>query len=554
MLTTLRIRNLALVVDLTVEFEAGLNVLSGETGAGKSVILGALNLVLGQRADRSLLRSGAEACTVEAVFDVPGLRDLLDPFLIEHGLEPGESGQLLLKRIFTSAGANRQFVNGSPTTLDRLAALGDWLVDLHGPHEHQSLLQPSRQLAILDAFGGLEDRAKAFGELVRRRESVESARQALVVDERTYAQQLDLLRFQVQEIESARLEPGDEADLEAEHRRAGNAVRLRELADRAGQALGEGEESALVALGTLGRTLQELARLDPAASSLGDLHAQSLETLRELQTALSRYGDRIEVDPARLVALEERLNLIQNLRRKYGATVAAVVAYGEEARQRLDALEGRDGEVSRLEADAARLDAELAAAGAALTAARRKVIPRLAQAVRRELSDLGFARSHFDVALHALGSPAATGVDACEFLFAPNPGEPAHPLRGIASSGELARVMLALKTVLADQDAVPVLVFDEVDANVGGETARAVGDKMRRIARRHQVLCITHLAPVAAAGGVHFVVSKEVRDGRTESRVTRLAGDSRVEELARMLGGVSVASRRHAEELLAGRS
>ncbi|MBN8248406.1 MAG: AAA family ATPase, partial [Verrucomicrobia bacterium] len=276
MLTTLRIRNLALVVDLTVEFEAGLNVLSGETGAGKSVILGALNLVLGQRADRTLLRAGAEACTVEAVFDVPGLRDTLEPFLSENGLEPAESGQLLLKRTFTSGGANRQFINGSPTTLDRLATLGDWLVDLHGPHEHQSLLQPARQLAILDAFGGLEERVEAFGDLVRRRAAVETARQALVVDERTYAQQLDLLRFQVQEIESARLEVTDEADLEAEYRRAGNAARLRELADRAGQALGDGEESALVTLGALGRTLQELSRLDPGASALGDLHAQSL--------------------------------------------------------------------------------------------------------------------------------------------------------------------------------------------------------------------------------------------------------------------------------------
>jgi len=554
MLSTLRIRNLALVADLTLEFEAGLNVLTGETGAGKSVILGALNLVLGQRADRTLLRSGADACTVEAVFEVPGLHGTLEGFLSENGLEPGESGQLLLKRTFTAAGANRQFVNGSPTTLDRLAALGDWLVDLHGPHEHQSLLRPARQLAILDAFGGLTERVVAFGDVVRRRAAIEAERQALVVDERTFAQQLDLLRFQVQEIESARLGAADESELEAEHRRAGNAARLRELTDRAVEILGEGDESALVALGALGRTLQDLGRLDPEASALADLHAQALETLRELQGSLSRYADRIELDPGRLQQLEERLNLVQTLRRKYGATVAAVQAFGEDARRRLAALEGRDGEVARLDGEAARLDAELSATGGALTAARRKVIPRLAQAVRRELSDLGFARSHFDVALHPLDAPAAAGADTCEFLFAPNPGEPAHPLRAIASSGELARVMLALKTVLADEDAVPVLVFDEVDANVGGETARAVGDKMRRIAGRHQVLCITHLAPVAAAGGVHFVVSKEVRDGRTESRVTRLDGDARVEELARMLGGVSAAARRHAEELLAVRS
>ncbi|MCW5556714.1 MAG: hypothetical protein KIT22_02550 [Verrucomicrobiae bacterium] len=308
-----------------------------------------------------------------------------------------------------------------------------------------------------------------------------------------------------------------------------------------------------MALGALGRSLQELVRMDPAASALGDWHAQALENLRELQTALSRYSDRVEVNPERLQQLEERLDLIQNLRRKYGATIPAILAFGAEARERLTALEGRDGEVARLEAEAARLDQEMAVAGQALTAARQKVIPKLTQAVRRELSDLGFARSHFDVALHPLSQPTSTGADACEFLFAPNPGEPAHPLRAIASSGELARVMLALKTVLADEDAVPVLVFDEVDANVGGETARAVGEKMRRIARRHQVLCITHLAPVAAAGAVHFLVSKEVRDGRTESRVARLDQSARVEELARMLGGVSAAARRHAAELLGER-
>lgn len=552
MLTTLRIRNLALVADLTVEFGRGLNVLSGETGAGKSVILGALNLVLGQRADRSLLRSGTDACTVEAVFEVAGLRAPLEAFLADHGLESGADGQLILKRTFTASGTNRQFVNGSPTMLDRLATLGDWLVDLHGPHDHQSLLQPARQLAILDAFGGLAERVGEHGRRFRERTDVEAARRALVVDERTYAQQVDLLRFQVGEIDAARLQPAEETELESEHRRAVNAARLRDLTSAALGALDGEETSAFAALGVAGRSLQDLARIDPGASSLAELHGQSMELLRELQTELSRYADRTEVDPARLQQLEERLNLIQSLRRKYGPTLPEILAFGDEARRRLEALEGRDAEVARLDAEAARLDAELKSSGAALTAARRKVIPRLAKSVARELATLGFAQSRFDVELKPLSATGASGDDACEFQFAPNPGEPAHPLRAIASSGELARVMLALKTVLADEDDVPVLVFDEVDANVGGETARAVGDKMRRIAQRHQVLCITHLAPVAAAGDVHFVVSKDVRDGRTESQVTRLDPADRIEELARMLGGATAAARRHAEELLRG--
>ncbi|MBL9172018.1 MAG: DNA repair protein RecN [Verrucomicrobiales bacterium] len=552
MLTTLRIRNLALVADLTVEFGRGLNVLSGETGAGKSVILGALNLVLGQRADRSLLRSGTDACTVEAVFEVTGLRAPLEAFLVGNGLEAVSEGQLILKRTFTASGTNRQFVNGSPTTLDRLATLGDWLVDLHGPHDHQSLLQPARQLAILDAFGGLAGRVEEHGRRFRERADVEAARRELVVDERTYAQQVDLLRFQVAEIDAARLQPAEETELESEHRRAVNAARLRDLASAALGALDGEEASAFSALGVVGRSLQDLARIDPGATPLAELHGQSLELLRELQSELSRYADRTEVDPGRLQQLEERLNLLQSLRRKYGPTLPEILAFGEDARRRLQALEGRDAEVARLEAEAARLDAELTVSGAALSAARRKVIPRLAKSVARELATLGFAQSRFDVDLKPLASTSAAGEDACEFQFAPNPGEPAHPLRAIASSGELARVMLALKTVLADEDDVPVLVFDEVDANVGGETARAVGEKMRRIAQRHQVLCITHLAPVAAAGEVHFVVSKDVRDGRTESQVTRLDPAHRIEELARMLGGATAAARRHAEELLRG--
>lgn len=552
MLTTLRIRNLALVADLTVEFGRGLNVLSGETGAGKSVILGALNLVLGQRADRSLLRSGTDACTVEAVFEVAGIRAPLEAFLADNGLESGADGQLILKRTFTASGTNRQFINGSPTMLDRLATLGDWLVDLHGPHDHQSLLQPARQLAILDAFGGLAERVGEHGRLFRERAEVEAARRALVVDERTYAQQVDLLRFQVGEIEAARLQPAEETELESEHRRSVNAARIQDLSAAALGALDGEESSAFAALGVAGRSLQELARIDPGAGPMADLHGQALEQLRELQAELSRYADRSEVDPARLKQLEERLNLIQTLRRKYGATIPEILAFGDEARRRLEGLEGRDAEVARLDAEAARLDAELKTSGAALTAARRKVIPRLAKSVARELATLGFAQSRFDVELKPLGATTTSGDDACEFQFAPNPGEPAHPLRAIASSGELARVMLALKTVLADEDDVPVLVFDEVDANVGGETARAVGEKMRRIAQRHQVLCITHLAPVAAAGDVHFVVSKDVRDGRTESHVTRLDPADRIEELARMLGGATAAARRHAEELLRG--
>jgi DNA repair protein RecN (Recombination protein N) len=559
MLTTLRIKNLALVADLTLELEPGYNVITGETGAGKSILIGALNLALGERADRTLIRSGSDSCSVEAVFDVARLKAPLPSFLEENGLEPCEEHQLVLKRAFTSAGTNRQFINGSPTTLNILATLGEWLVDIHGPHEHQSLLHAARQLAILDAFGGLDGEREAFGELVRRRAALEAEKAALVVDEKTYAQQLDLLRFQANEIDAARLQPKEEAQMEQDHRRASNGAKLLQLSQTALDLLSENETSLLTQAGIIGRTLQELQRIDGSAAPLLVQHEQAVAALRDLQAELSHYSDKTDIDPARLAQLEERLNLIHSLKRKYGATLAEVIAFGEEARRKLQNLEQRDAELGRLNAELQKLDAELWRAGQALSAKRRKVIPQLSKAVSQQLGDLGFKQSRLDITLttrtslpiaHSQSPITNTGIDSIEFQFAPNPGEPARPLRAIASSGELARVMLALKTVLAAEDKIPVLVFDEVDANVGGETANAVGEKMQQIAQKRQVLCITHLPQVAAPASAHYVATKQVKGGRTVSEITLLDPKERVTELARMLGGQSDAARRHAEALL----
>ena len=569
MLTTLRIKNLALVSDLTLELQPGCNVITGETGAGKSIILGALNLVLGERADRTLIRSGEESCSVEAVFDTKKLRAPLKIFLEENGLEPCEEHQLVLKRTFTSAGTNRQFINGSPTTLATLATIGEWLVDMHGPHDHQSLLHTAKQLLILDAFGGLENERGAFGELVRRRAVLENEKSALIVDEKTYAQQLDLLRFQVQEISTARLQPDEEQSVEAEFNRASNAAKLLQLSQAALDALSEHENSLLTQSGVIGRVLAELHRVDAGAANLVELHAQAGETLRELQAELSRYADKVEVDPARLAEVEERLDLIHSLKRKYGATLGEVIAFGADAKQKLQALESRDAELARLNTALEKLDAEIVSAGKKLSAARKKVIPQLAKAVGKQLADLGFKQSKFDVAINSVAAEvtrlksnesqslltsAATikqsGLDEIEFQFAPNLGEPAKPLRAIASSGEIARVMLALKTVLAAEDEIPVLIFDEVDANVGGETANAVGEKMKQIAAKRQVFCITHLPQVAAPADAHYVVTKLVKNGRTISEITLLDKKSRVTELARMLGGQTDAARKHAAAML----
>ena len=572
MLTTLRIKNLALVSDLTLELQPGCNVITGETGAGKSIIIGALNLVLGERADRTLIRSGEESCSVEAVFDTKKLRAPLKTFLEENGLEPCEENQLVLKRNFSASGTNRQFINGSATTLATLATIGEWLVDMHGPHDHQSLLHAGKQLLILDAFGGLEKSREEFGELVRRRSVLENEKSALIVDEKTYAQQLDLLRFQVQEISTARLQLDEEKSVEEEFIRSSNAAKLLQLSQTAIDALSENENSLLTQSGAIGRVLVELQRVDSGAENLVALHAQAGETLRELLTELSRYADKVDVDPARLAEVEERLNLIHSLKRKYGTTLAEVIAFGDEAKDKLQSLESRDEELARLKAALEKLDSEILSAGKKLSAARKKIIPQLAKAVGKQLEDLGFKQSKFDVAMatllpvQGLGFSVETvgnselgtlnrklissGFDEIEFQFAPNLGEPAKPLRAIASSGEMARVMLALKTVLAAEDEIPVLVFDEVDANVGGETANAVGEKMRQIAAKRQVFCITHLPQVASAADAHYVVTKLVKNGRTMSEITLLDKKSRVTELARMLGGQTDAARKHAEALL----
>jgi DNA repair protein RecN (Recombination protein N) len=622
MLTTLRIKNLALVTDLTLELQPGCNVVTGETGAGKSIIIGALNLVLGERADRSLIRSGEESCSVEAVFDVSHLRAPLKKFLDENGLEPSEENLLVLKRTFTTAGANRQFINGSPTTLAALATIGEWLVDMHGPHDHQSLLNPAKQLLILDAYGRLEKEREAFGELVRRRAKLENEKSALIVDEKTYAQQLDLLRFQVQEISAARLQPDEETTVEEEFHRSSNSAKLLQLSQAALDALSESENSLLTQAGAIGRSLQELQRVDSTAANLAELHSQAVATLRDLQGELSHYAEKISLDPARLAELEERLDLIHSLKRKYGGTIDEINTFGDEAKKKLQSLESRDEELARLNSELQKLDAEIKEAGQSLSAKRKKIIPQLSKAVSKQLEDLGFKQSKFDISINSVESlmptqlplspqrgegprvrgesnlnpsaspgdahgevrarspatrvcspqrgegprvrgesnlsPSAstapalkqTGLDEIEFQFAPNPGEPAKPLRAIASSGEMARVMLALKTVLAAEDEIPVLVFDEVDANVGGETANAVGEKMKQIASRRQVLCITHLPQVAAPAGAHYVVTKQIKNGRTISEIQLLGKKDRVTELARMLGGQTDAARKHAEALL----
>ena len=557
MLTDLRIKNLALVDDLAIQFGPGYNAVTGETGAGKSIVIGALGLVLGERADRTLLRDGSEQCSVEAIIDVSSLGNDFHDHLDENGIEPCEEGQLLLKRSFSASGSNRQFVNGSPTALSVLASVGEWLVDIHGPHDHQSLLKSGRQLEILDAYGGLEADGKAFAAKVDERTVLESKKAELIVDEDAYERELDLLRFQVNEIETAQLKPDEEGELEQAFKRSNNAARLAELAAETKAILNGAEPSAQDLIANAGRTLQEMAELDAESEALLEQQSQLNEQFAELANAVEDYAERLSLDPEQMRQVEERYNLVQTLKRKYGNTLDAVIEFGAKAADRLAKLESRDEELAKLKEEIDKLDQTIQTLGQAMSESRKQVAPKLVEEAERQLNDLGFLQSRFDVEIvdpSELGQAptpiSRSGFDQIEFLFAPNPGEPFKPLKSIASSGEMARVMLALKTVLASQDSIPILVFDEVDANVGGETAAVVGQKMRQIGAKRQVLCITHLAPVAAAGAAHYLVEKEVAEGRTITNVLPLSDQGRVDELMRMLGGGGDAARQHAEELL----
>ncbi len=559
MLTTLRIKNLALVDDLTLELSEGLNIITGETGAGKSIIMGALNLILGQRADRSLIRSGADQCVIEAVFQVGGeILPVLESILEAWGLEPCQDQTLFLKRSMRTSGANRQFVNGSPTTLEALAQLGDYLVDMHGPHDHQSLLDGGRQLQILDAFGKLEGHRQAFGEPLKALRDLQEQKASLVVDDQTYLRELELLRHQVREISQAQLSPEQAQELEAQYERHLHAAKLLELSQGALHLLNEQEGSLWDLIGTIGRNLDQIRSLDAATQSMEGIHQELANQVSELEQALSHYVDRLDLDPALLQELEEQMASIQSLKRKYGPEIEDVLRFGQEASTRLGELESRADTLAHLDSDIAKMTDQCLSAGKKLSQARSKVLPKLEKNIEQELKDLGFHQSRFSVEvqsrslLNAQGQlqVSAQGLDRVDFQFGPNPGEPLRPLRLIASSGEMARVMLALKTVLAAQDQVPLLVFDEVDANVGGATGKVVGVKMKEIARHRQVISITHLAPVAACAAHHYRVTKEVKEERSYSAIEKLTPKERVDEIARMLGGEDEAGRKHAKAML----
>ncbi|MEI6563850.1 MAG: DNA repair protein RecN [bacterium] len=551
MLQTLRVRNLALVEDITVEFKAGLNVITGETGAGKSVIIGALGLLLGDRADKGLIRAGTDQCLAEAVFQLSD-SEAVDSILDEVGLPPCEDGQLLIRRTLLASGGGKNFINDSSTTSQILKRIGEHLVDMHGPYDHQSLLNTDFQMDILDAFGHLWDQRgvyetaySAYRALQLQRKELEGA------NEQDVAHQIELLAFQKKEIEDVAPVEGEDESIAKEQVQVANAQRILELAGGIQTALMEGDSAAFNGLAFAQKGLGELAGLIDEAAAWKELAHSITVQVQDLAETVERFVRNIEGDPGRLQWLEDRMASYHRLKRKFGGSVTAILDHLEKVKIRLNELESRGERLAELDGAIAAACGKVEQAGAKLGKSRRQAATTLAKTITSELRDLGFQHGAFAIDLQGT-DPGPSGLDSIEFAFAPNAGEPARPLRAIASSGEISRVMLAVKAVLADHDSIPVLVFDEIDANVGGAMGTAIGTKLDKVGHHHQVLCITHLPQVAVYGKTHFAVGKEVVGGRTRTLISRLDQEARVEEVARMLGGRDLTSvtLKHAKEML----
>ena len=564
MLKELRIRNLAVIESVTVPFAPGLNVLTGETGAGKSIIVDALTLLLGERAQPGdAIRAGADTATIEGMFIVPR-KSVVPALLQEHGIAL-EDDQLIIRRELVRGGRGRVFLNDSNATLALVEKLGDLLVEIHGQHEHQSLLRPSRNLELLDGFGGLgilrDKLRQRYEEWQGLTTELESLRRAT----RDKAARVDLYREQIAEIDAARLSRDEEEELRGERRRLQNAERLAEGATRACQSLYDDPTAALPRVAQAVAALRDLTKVDaglgPTLQALDTVAVQLDEAVRVLRA----YRDGITFDAPRLDEIERRLDEIGRLKRKYGESVQAILAAREEMAAALEALMHGEERSAQLQDRLEKLRAELATRAADLSTRREQAAARLEGLATAEFAELDLDKAV--VRLRLQHEPAGDGdiavgpedwrlgprgVDQAEFLFASNSGEEPKPLVRITSGGELSRTMLALKVVLAVSDSVPVLVFDEVDAGIGGRTADAVGRKLRQVARARQVLCITHLAQIASYADHHIRVDKRVEDGRSTTSVASLGKAERVREVARMLGGESVTdtSLRHALELI----
>jgi DNA repair protein RecN (Recombination protein N) len=545
----LRVRDLATIADVTLEFGEGLNVLSGETGAGKSMLVDALALLLGERADTQLVRPGASRIVVEGVFEVssPHIRSCIEQLGLDF-----EDHRLVVRREVQGAGRSRAWVNGSPTTAAVLSQLGAALVDLHGQHETQSLLRPDAQRDILDAYGNAGREREAVASAFDLLRVCTASETELIARRDEIRKRADYLRHVVGEIEAARIKPGEDAALEQDARRLGHAGQLVEQAGKIVAAVDGEEENALKALQQADRALTALERIDPETSGWREMLDAAYTNLSELSRAATDYAARVEEDPARLAEIDRRRDLLFRLTQKYGPTLEAVAGTREQSAAELDLLDTADIDLKAMATRRAEATSALAAAAQALSAKRADAAGRLARGVNRLLGSLGLPGGKLSVSLSPLPSPSSHGQEEVTFMVSLNAGLEPRALARSASGGELSRLMLALKVVLAGHDAIPTLIFDEVDQGIGGEIGSQVANALGQVAGKHQVLVITHLPQIAARADRHLLVSKQTRSGMATSEVEIIHGEDRVTEIARMLGdGESVESRRHAQAMLA---
>jgi len=591
MLNELRIRDLAIIDRLDLTLGAGFNVLTGETGAGKSIIIDAVNLLLGDRASQEVVRAGAERTEVEGRFRLsPAVAAKVAPLLAENGLEGDHGDEVTLAREVRANGRSVARINGRSVTTTLLGEIGNLLVDVHGQGEHLSLLHEREHVNLLDRYAGLGEKASAVAELVHRVRAVRKELESLRQNERERARRIDLLSYQVEEIANAKLTADEEGELDAERRRLANSEQLSELSAEASLNLAgteDGRPGAIDALGSAEQALSRLARIDPAAASLLEQLGEATALLDDIARELTHYRDSIEYNPRRLEQVEERLHLVHSLQRKYGDTIDEVITYAEKAAEELETISHAEERIGELEVEEAHLLSDLGRQGAELSLARRAAGERMAQAIEAELTDLQMARARFAVSFRwtpdpngaTVDSNAATrikvnpdryafdthGLDTIAFLVSANPGEPMRPLARVASGGETSRLMLALKTVLGRADETPTLIFDEIDQGIGGRIGGTVGRKLWELTVhngvntskknagdiRHQVLCITHLPQLAAYGDLHYHVAKQVIDGRTITEVHPLTNDLRITELARMMGADTESGRVSVTEMMA---
>jgi len=550
MLELLRIQNYALIDDLEVELTAGFNVLTGETGAGKSIIVGALNLVLGGRASNETVRDGTRQAKVDAVFRIPKPPRRLAGLLRDNDILL-QDGELILSRVVTSEGRSRAYVCGSVVPVSVLAAVGDELVDIHGQHEHQSLLKADRQLDLLDSFAGVEALAGEVGELVAQLRALDRAVADLETDDRERARRVNFLKYEVGEIDAANLEPGEEEQAKSRRNLIANAEQVFNLASHARAVLYDGEEKpAVSALDAALADLEQLGEIDERFRALGDQLKSARVAVEEASAEIRGLTDGLEFDPEELERLSARLALISDLKRKFGASVDAILEYRDRASAEVDAYAARDQRLAQMQAER-KLTLDQATKSARTLSEKRKTAARkLDKLVTTALQELGMKGGAFETAF-AAADLASTGVDQVEFMLTANPGEKLKPLRLVASGGEISRIMLALKAVFAEADKIPTLIFDEIDAGVGGHIARNVAAKIRQLAHTHQTVCITHIAQIAALAESHYHVVKTTQKNRTATRVVRMDEKARIEELACLLdGSLSDVSIQHARALL----